>query len=132
MGVSPLCVTAFTATCAAGVGASALAAALRSRRSGLRPNDFSPTPLGTWIGRVPGLEDRPLPAPLAAWDCRNNRLALLGLDADGFRGRVAAARERYGAHRVALVVGTSTASIAETEEGYRLVQADGQFPPHLC
>ncbi len=31
------------------------------------------------------------------WDCRNNRLAWLGLQADGFIEAVAAARERYGA-----------------------------------
>jgi 3-oxoacyl-[acyl-carrier-protein] synthase-1 len=44
---------------------------------------------------------------------------------------VAAARERYGAHRIAVVLGTSTASIGATEEGYSRVQPDGQFPPDL-
>jgi len=128
---SPLCVTAFTATCAAGAGSSALAQALRLRRGGLRPNDFSPTPLATWIGRVPGLEDEPLPGELAPWDCRNNRLAWRGLAEDGFRERVAEARARRGAHRIALVLGTSTSSIGATEDGYRRVQSDGRFPPDL-
>lgn len=131
MRVSPLCVTAHTAISAAGVGSGALSQALRSRRGGLRRNDFSPTALATWIGRVSRLEDRPLPADLAPWDCRNNRLAWRGLAEDGFRERVADARARYGAHRIALVLGTSTSSIGATEEGYRRVQPDGRFPPDL-
>jgi 3-oxoacyl-[acyl-carrier-protein] synthase I len=128
---SPLCVTAFTATSAAGAGRAALERSLRERRSGLGPNDFSSTPLPTWIGRVAGLEAAALPPELATWDCRNNRLAWRALSSDGFRERIAAARDRYGAHRIALVVGTSTSSIGATEEGYRRLQPDGQYPPDL-
>ncbi len=128
---SPLCVTAFTATCAAGIGRRALADALLSRRSGLRPNDFSSTPLATWIGRVVGVEHEPLPPELAGGDCRNNRLAWLGAGQDGFLERVAAARLRYGRHRIALVLGTSTSSIGATEEGYLRLQPDGRFPQDL-
>jgi 3-oxoacyl-[acyl-carrier-protein] synthase-1 len=133
MRASPLCVTAYTVACAAGVGRTAFASALRERRSGLRPNDFSATPLETWIGRIEGLEreDATLPGALATWDCRNNRLAWLALREDRFHERVAAARERYGAHRIAIVAGTSTSSIGATEEGYRRLQPDGQFPPEL-
>ena len=39
----------------------------------------------------------PLPAALMHWDCRNNRLAWQGLQADGFLGAVEAARERFDA-----------------------------------
>jgi len=131
MRVSPLCVTAFTATCAAGAGRHAMAEALRTRRSGLTPNDFTTTALATWIGRVAGLERATLPEPFAAWECRNNRLAWLGLEQDGFRERVARARERHGAHRIAVVLGTSTSSIGATEEAYRRLQQDGQYPPDL-
>jgi 3-oxoacyl-[acyl-carrier-protein] synthase I len=131
MRASPLCVTAFTATCAAGAGRDALAEALRARRSGLTPNDFSATPLDTWIGRVGGLEHAELPAEFASWECRNNRLAWLGIVQDEFRERVQAARERYGADRIAVVLGTSTASIGATEEGYARLQSDGEYPPDL-
>jgi 3-oxoacyl-[acyl-carrier-protein] synthase I len=127
----PLAVTAFTASCAAGNGRAALLDALRSRRSGLSVNDFTGTPLPTWIGRVAGLEARPLPGALAHWECRNNRLAWQGLQADGFLGAIEAARERYGASRVALVMGTSTSSIGATEEGYARLGADGQYPEDL-
>ena len=127
----PLAVTAFTASCAAGNGRAALLEALRSRRSGLAANDFTGTPLPTFIGRVAGLEARPLPAALAHWECRNNRLAWQGLQADGFLDAVEAARERYGASRVALVMGTSTSSIGATEEGYARLGPDGQYPEEL-
>ncbi len=126
--IPPLQITAFTATSAVGVGKAPLIAALEQSHSGLRANDFGPTPLATWIGRVDGLEEMRLPDALAAWDCRNNRLAWLGLQADGFMEAVAAARERYGPARVALVLGTSTSSIGETEMAYTQLDTEGGFP----
>ena len=128
--LAPLAVTAYTATSAVGVGKAAMRAAVNAHRSGLRPNDFGHEPLATWIGRVDGVE-APLPDSLAHWDCRNNRLAWLGLNADGFLDAVAAARARHGAGRVAVVMGTSTSSIGATEGAYRVLDADGNFPPHL-
>lgn len=125
--ILPLAVTAYTATSAAGAGTVALTAALRQRRSGLRSNDFTSAPLSCWIGRVDGLEQGPVPADHAALDCRNNRLAWLGLNQDGFLERARAALQRYGAERVAVVLGTSTASIGATEEAYRGLTADGGF-----
>ena len=121
--------TAHTATSAAGRGVAALSAALRERRSGLRSNDFTRTALECWIGRVDGLEQAPLPAAHAPLDCRNNRLAWAGLNQDGFLEHARAAVQRYGADRVAIVLGTSTASIGATEEGYRELAADGGFLP---
>ncbi|MGB3463213.1 beta-ketoacyl-[acyl-carrier-protein] synthase family protein [Rhodanobacter lindaniclasticus] len=129
--MTPLAVTAHTATSALGRGLAAQLDALRGERSGLRPNDFSSAPLACWIGRVDGLEAAALPAAFAPWDCRNNRLAWLGLNQDGFLDRVHAARARYGANRVALLLGTSTASIGATEEAYRRLDADGGFPDDM-
>ena len=128
--MAPIQVVAYTATSAVGCGRASMLEATRAHRSGLVPNDFGPTPLDTWVGKVDGLEV-PLPATLARWDCRNNRLAWLGLQADGFIDAVAAARERFGAARVAVVLGTSTSSIGATEAAYRALDADGSFPPAL-
>jgi 3-oxoacyl-[acyl-carrier-protein] synthase-1 len=122
-------VRARTATTAVGAGSQALAQALADGRSGLRANDFGEAPLPTWIGRVEGLEAVKLPPSLMPWDCRNNRLAWLGLQADGFIEAVAAARQRHGADRIALVLGTSTSSIGETEAAYTQLDAEGHFPP---
>jgi len=129
--IPPLAITAHTATSALGRGCLAHARALRERRSGLRANDFSATPLACAIGRVDGLEEATLPNELAAWDCRNNRLAWLGLGADGFLDAARAAIARHGAARVALLVGTSTASIGATEQAYR-ERVDGRIPPALA
>ena len=108
-------------------GDEALRAALQSGCSGLRPNDLGPDPLPTWIGRVEGLESLALPPALAHWDCRNHRLAWRGLHADGFADAARAAVRRHGAHRVALVLGTSTSSIGETEAAYTDLDEEGRF-----
>jgi 3-oxoacyl-[acyl-carrier-protein] synthase-1 len=129
--MSPLAITAGTATSACGRGLEALRGALRERRSGLRPNDFGRDPLPTWIGRVDGLEEAALPAEFARWECRNNRLAWLALQQDGLPGKLAQLRQRYGAHRVALVIGTSTSSIGATEEAYERLGPDGEFPADM-
>ncbi|MFT3897350.1 MAG: beta-ketoacyl-[acyl-carrier-protein] synthase family protein [Thermomonas sp.] len=130
----PLAIRNFTATTALGRGRDAQLHALRERRSGLRANDVrSPTGsdlLETWIGRVEGIEATELPADLAEWDCRNNRLAWMALRQDGMFEAVAALREKHGAERVALVLGTSTSSIGATEEAYARLE-DGRFPAEL-
>ena len=66
-----------------------------------------------------GLEDVRLRPDLAAFDCRNNRLAQLTLEQDGLDDAVRTARERYGADRIGVFVGTSTSGILETEIAYR-------------
>ena len=47
----------------------------------------SPAWLGGLIGRVEGVEAHALPPELAAFDCRNNRLADMALRTDGFAER---------------------------------------------
>ena len=132
--IPPLKISAFTATTALGTGKAALLEGLEQSRSGLRANDFGEPAeqrLATFIGRVDGVEDVALPPELASWDCRNNRLAWKGLNADGFIEAARAARERYGAHRVAVIVGTSTSSIGDTELAYTQMDAEGRFPERM-
>ena len=129
--MQPLCITAFTATCAAGAGRAELLRALDTGATGLRPNDFGREPLATFVGRVAGIEAAPLPSELSIYECRNNRLAWLGLAHDGFFDAVAAARARHGADRIALVLGTSTSSIGATEEAYTRLTPSGEFPEDL-
>ncbi len=130
--MDPLVITASTTTNALGHGMAAMHDALRQGRSGLRPLDFSPVMSGakldTWVGKVDGLEGVELPVDLAGFDCRNNRLAWLALQQDGFGAAVAAARERYGAARIAVLLGTSTSGILDTELAYRSRGTDGNLP----
>ena len=117
--MTPLSLTACTATSCIGTGLDATLAALRAQRSGLRPCDFETAALRTCIGEVTGVDSQRLPAALAHYDCRNQRLAQLALAQDGFSVAVAAAIARHGATRVGLFLGTSTSGILETEIAYR-------------
>jgi 3-oxoacyl-[acyl-carrier-protein] synthase I len=102
---------------------------LRAGRSGLERCDFLDVDLDTYVGRVNGLEDLPVRANLAAYDCRNNRLAQLGLAQDDFIEAVAAARQRYGRERIGVFLGTSTSGILDTELAYRQRDAaTGRLP----
>lgn len=129
--MKPLAVTAYTATSALGRGAAAMLEALRRGTSGLKANDFDRAELRAWIGRVAGLEDAPVTGALAEFDCRNNRLAQLGLRQDGFAEAVARARARYGARRVAVFLGTSTSGILRTELAYRERDLEGALAKDL-
>lgn len=117
--MSPLAISAFTATSCLGAGLGATYAALRAPRSGLTPCDFETVRLNTYIGRVGDVDAQRLPSKLAEYSCRNNRLALLGLSQDGLIEATAQAIARYGAHRVGLFLGTSTSGILEAEIAYR-------------
>jgi len=78
------------------------------------------------VGRVMG-ELAPLPAPLAEYDCRNNRL--LAAAVAQIRPAIDAALARHGAQRVAIVIGTSTSGIASGEDAMAAKIRDGAFPP---
>ena len=117
--MTPQLISGYTATTCFGHGLAATLAALRAGRSGLQPCAFETVRLDTWIGEVAAVDDQKLPEMLAAYDCRNNRLAALALETDGFAERVRAAAARYGKQRIGVFVGTSTAGILQTELAYR-------------
>ncbi len=115
----PLALTAMSLVSAAGHDIEAHRLAIRQRQSGLRACDLAHADLDTMIGRVEGLEDQPLDGALARFDCRNNRLAAMALRNESFKAVVDEAIKRYGAGRIAVVVGSSTSGIDRTEEAYR-------------
>ena len=117
--MTPLALSAYTLTTCLGRGIDATREALRAERSALAPCAFETVQLDTWIGEVAGVDDQRLPEALARYDCRNNRLTLMGLETDGFGDRVREATARYGADRVGVFLGTSTAGILQTELAYR-------------
>jgi len=117
--LNPLLLSHFTATSSIGQGLSPTLDALRQRRAGLHLSDFETVDLITFIGEVAGVDEVTLPKHLSHFDCRNNRLALLGLNQDGFADAVRAAITQYGSQRVGLFLGTSTAGILQTELAYR-------------
>jgi 3-oxoacyl-[acyl-carrier-protein] synthase-1 len=114
-------------TCALGPDADAVAAALFAddaprgvaTDATLLPGE--PLALGVVRSPLPSLDD--LPVPLRG---RNN--ALLECALAPLRADVAAAVERYGADRVAVVIGTSTSGVGESEAARRRFESDGRWP----
>ena len=117
--MQPLAINHFSIVNCLGAGAGSITRALHDRRSGLTACDFETVALDTWIGQVAGLDEVRVRSDLGTYECRNNRLAQLGLEADGFAAAMAAAREKYGAARIGVFMGTSTSGMLTTELAYR-------------
>src|SRR5690242_16788215 len=97
-----------------GSGKAAVAAALRSgARDGLVLRDDLVSGRSMRVGAVCSPLPR-IPDHLSRFACRNNQLALAALEQ--IRDPLLAALDRYGADRIAVILGTSTSGIAEGEE----------------
>jgi 3-oxoacyl-[acyl-carrier-protein] synthase-1 len=80
-----------------------------------------PAHVGAVQGELPAVAAR-----LADFDCRNNRLLLAALAQ--IESTVRSAINRYGADRVAVVLGSSTAGISDGEAALAQWQAHGNWP----
>jgi 3-oxoacyl-[acyl-carrier-protein] synthase-1 len=121
--------TAISAVSALGHGLAATLDALAERRTGLRRNDVPGMEGLGYVGRAGAADTGALPANLSPFACRNNRLAYAAAHADGFADAVLAARARYGASRIAVLLGTSTSGIQELESAYAARGANRRLPP---
>jgi 3-oxoacyl-[acyl-carrier-protein] synthase I len=117
--MTPLVLRQLTATSCIGRGLQATLESLRAQRSGLTRCTFETVTLETHIGEVPGVDEVRLPAARNRFDCRNNRLAQLGIAQDGFVEAIAVCARRWGPRRVGLFLGTSTSGMLDTELAYR-------------
>ncbi|OGV76539.1 MAG: beta-ketoacyl-[acyl-carrier-protein] synthase II [Methylotenera sp. RIFCSPLOWO2_02_FULL_45_14] len=117
--MKPLLLSHFTATSCIGHGLEQTLDALRHGRQALKPCDFETVDLPTFIGEVEGVDDVKMAAGMADYNCRNNRLAQLGLEQDGFADAVNTAADKYGRDRIGVFMGTSTSGILETELAFR-------------
>ncbi|MDH5599842.1 MAG: beta-ketoacyl-[acyl-carrier-protein] synthase II, partial [Gammaproteobacteria bacterium] len=121
MPISPLFITASSMVNALGRGKAATLTALQNKQSGLRLSDnldFCSLEFSTWLGRVDGVDDYLLEDHLSQFRCRNNQLAKLTLDSDGFREAASQAKSKYGADRIGVFLGSSTSGSEETEKAY--------------
>lgn len=117
--MQPLVISRTAIVNSLGAGLAATANALHDRRSGLAHCAFENVALNTFVGQVAGLEAVRIRPDLAEYDCRNNRLAQIGLQQDGFAESIEAAIHKYGAGRIGVFLGTSTSGILQTELAYR-------------
>jgi 3-oxoacyl-[acyl-carrier-protein] synthase-1 len=128
--MKPLLLAEYTATSCIGRGVTPTLSALIEQRSGLARCEFETVKIDTHVGEVPGVDAQRLPKDLQIFNCRNNRLAELGVQQDGFFDAVQAAVARWGRRRVGVFIGTSTAGIMQTELAYRARDAvSGALPP---
>jgi 3-oxoacyl-[acyl-carrier-protein] synthase-1 len=128
--MKPLLLKNFTATSCIGTGVAAILQSLVEQRSGLASCEFETVDIDTHVGEVAGIDAVRLPQDLHKYECRNNRLAELALQQDGFFEAVQQAAERCGRRRVGVFLGTSTAGILQTELAYRERDpSSGELPP---
>jgi 3-oxoacyl-[acyl-carrier-protein] synthase-1 len=130
--IAPLHISHNTLTTCLGAGLAANWQAIAQHGSGLKPCTFETVDLPTYIGEVPGVDDIQLAPELAAFECRNNRLAELALQQDGFLDVIEDLKNRYGASRIGIFLGTSTAGILQTELAYRQRDAQGLLPQNFA
>ncbi|MEI7429610.1 MAG: beta-ketoacyl-[acyl-carrier-protein] synthase family protein [Betaproteobacteria bacterium] len=78
------------------------------------------------VGRARGVLPE-VPAALAGYACRNNRLLLAALAQ--IRDQVEATIQRFGKARVGVVLGTSTSGVAEGGAAIAALKAHGVLPP---
>ncbi|MFN8391095.1 MAG: beta-ketoacyl-ACP synthase [Bdellovibrionota bacterium] len=116
---------------AVGVGADVHLKALRAEHGATLRRERSPvTHRETFVGAVDDSLLAPVPSRLAALQSRNAQLALCALEQ--IRDHVRAAVEAWGAHRVGVVIGSSTSGIAEGEAAIACLQRGEKFPESYC
>ncbi len=93
--------------------------ALQDESSGLHSCDFESVNLPTYIGRIRDIEKQPLPDKFYQYESRNNRLAYQALHLDGFLQATLMAKEKYGATRVGVILGTTTSGFLQAEKAYQ-------------
>ena len=124
-----LSISGYTLSTALGAGVAKNWQALNKEMTGLTPCDFdSISDLQTWVGKVEEIDLVDFPPDLKNFSCRNNQLALLGLEQDDFLLRARSLVKKYGAERVGVYIGTSTSGIHQTEKAYRESQNFKELP----
>lgn len=108
-----------------GTGKAAVAKSLfAGSRAGLVPRDDLVPGRRVHVGAVSA--DLPaLPAGLEGYDCRNNRMMLAAVAQIGQEIELVA--KRFGRHRVAVVLGTSTSGMAEAEAAFIELRRTGTW-----
>lgn len=127
--MEPIIISSFTCVNSLGVGVADVAHKLIHQKSGLQYCKFPGAELNTYVGEVTGLDEQTINGPLKKFDCRNNRLAKIGMESDGFVEKVAQAREKYGPDRIAIFIGTSTSGLHEAEKAYIRTNPESESLP---
>ncbi|NOQ14405.1 MAG: beta-ketoacyl-ACP synthase [Methyloprofundus sp.] len=127
--IEPVAVTAYSALSACGMGNKALYQSLSANQSQLAPLSLFNITFPSYVGEIkhPLLD---IGDQLADYNCRNARVALTALNDQqgGVRDAVEVAKEKYGAQRIGVIIGTSTSGLYETEAAYGVLLEEGKMP----
>lgn len=122
--MTPLPITAWSAVNALGRSTADVLAGLDAGRSGLCPSPL-PVTMSTVVGAIPG-ELGPLPEEHARYDTRLARIGWMAFAE--VREALGRAVARWGSSRVAIVLGTSTGGLEETEQAFEHWLRQGTIP----
>lgn len=114
-------ITAWSAVNALGRSTETVLRSLSQGKTGLGACPLE-LPVETIVGAIPGVME-PLPPAFAAYDCRIARIGLLALR--DVESQVRRARERYGATRIGIILGTSTGGLLATEANHAAFRTTG-------
>lgn len=121
-------ITAWSMCSALGHTTAESIASLRTGESALQPaGEALGLPFPTWVGTIPGRLP-PVPEALLPWDCRQIRAALHSLAQ--LDGAAEAAVQRWGADRVAVIIGSTTGGMADTEVDYPVARLETGDDPY--
>lgn len=132
LNLPPAAITARTSLSAAGLGNAALYLALKDNKSALAPLELFELAFTAYVGEIK--QDLPaIPQKLNAYQSRNAQVALAALNnpEDGVREVVERAAARHGAERVAVIIGTSTSGLYETESAYGYLLQHDEMPENF-
>lgn len=114
--------------CAAGDSAASVKSSIAEHETSLTVTDaLSPDtflPLGLYHGDLPSI-----PLPDKKWQSRNNQFALAVIKQ--IEPEITAAIQQFGAHRVGVVIGTSTSGIAESEAAIKQWVKTAEIPDYF-
>jgi 3-oxoacyl-[acyl-carrier-protein] synthase-1 len=113
--------------CSAGDSATAVKESLLAQQTNLTLTDSyskgAPLPLGLYRGDLPDI-----PLPEKKWHSRNNQFALAAVKQ--IKTDIEAAIKRFGIRRIAVIIGTSTSGIAESEPAIKQWVQTSEVPSY--
>jgi 3-oxoacyl-[acyl-carrier-protein] synthase-1 len=121
----PLGISALGIASPIGIGKAAVASGLLQGVRGMSLREDLVAGRSVYVGAV-GAELPEIPRSLVSLDCRNNRMMLLALRE--IEGDVRRAIARFGADRIAVILGTSTSGIAQGEVAFADKLRSGHWP----
>ena len=122
-------ITAYTTLNACGLGNKALFHALKNNQSSLSKLELFDIDFKTLVGEIKS-PLAAIPNHLKAYESRNAQVALTALNCpeDGLRLAIEKAKQDYGAERIAVIIGTSTSGLYETESAYDFLLKNNKMP----